>query len=154
MNDNILEANNSLNSCIQLLIKQTNFMPILFNLNIIKNHMNLKSPVVLTNSKKENFSSDISVNSKLPTFNFLQKKSSRKTSSSSQAGNLRCDICLEYERYSQQELIECYECNAKFHKKCYDIENLNDEVKPKCGNFVCNRCEHASKLKMDYTSFQ
>jgi hypothetical protein len=61
----------------------------------------------------------------------------------------RCDICLEFEKYSESKLIECKKCKGSCHKRCQQISILSqdklkfsespcEEIKDE--EWECNRC--------------
>jgi uncharacterized protein (DUF2344 family) len=64
----------------------------------------------------------------------------------------RCDICLESEKYSESRLIECINCKAKCHKKCFEREN-KQTIHEKFG-FECERCRYSELLKRDIFSIK
>ncbi len=76
----------------------------------------------------------------------------------------RCDICLEYERYSNSPLISCINCRAPVHSKCIQIKmnfeiNLRnktknirkeeEEIKYNEKEWQCNKCVNSIKLGLD-----
>jgi hypothetical protein len=108
--------------------------------------INTKSKEILNNS-----------NNKL-----LNKKTKRSISNILEAKEKRCDICLEYEKYSESKLIECQSCWGLCHKKCKEIEtcenNINSMENDSKYNFLfeweCVRCDHAKKLNKNFRSFR
>lgn len=55
----------------------------------------------------------------------------------------RCQICLEYKKYSKDKIISCSICNCKFHISCYkkplnSIKNFD--------NFKCERCKISNEI--------
>lgn len=109
---------------------------------------------VTSSSKAEN---EENVNKDIKSFNFLKKKTNRIKSKMGLPHNLRCDICLEWEKYSQQNLLQCSVCRAKCHLNCYKLENQKEDMdisSHEKGNFKCSRCQHSLKKNKDYRNFQ
>ena len=52
----------------------------------------------------------------------------------------RCQICLEFKKYSNENIISCSICNCQFHISCYK-KPLNNMT-----NFKCERCTIANEL--------
>jgi len=82
---------------------------------------------------------------------FLGKKSTRNNKSSELIYEKRCDICLEYEKYSESKLIECQSCEGTCHKKCLEkiIPGIIFFLKENNGSveyFECMRCLESKKL--------
>ncbi|MCQ2817940.1 MAG: hypothetical protein MJ252_11805 [archaeon] len=51
----------------------------------------------------------------------------------------RCEICLDYQKESSEQLISCSVCHAYLHPSCYHIELGPIEME----NFTCERCRTA-----------
>ncbi len=95
----------------------------------------------------------------------LQKKTKRCDSNLGDLGDSnsrRCDICLEYEKYSESELIECINCGGGCHKKCLEIikggpkstlQSKKDKIYGK-NNSLCHRCIYARNSNVDATSIR
>jgi hypothetical protein len=58
---------------------------------------------------------------------FLGRKTKRKQSELVEIDRTRCDICLEFEKYSETKLIECKKCGGICHKRCgeSDVFSIN-----------------------------
>jgi hypothetical protein len=97
--------------------------------------------------KKSNENS--SVYSKAEKANLLGKKTKRITTDLLEFQKSICDICLEFEKYSESKLIECKKCRGVCHKRCE--ENDTHLLNKSCSknilkekyteeNWECNRC--------------
>ena len=96
-----------------------------------------------TSNNEKLFESKINVEEK-ETFDtsLLKQYISKKTLRGRKAKNplpklKRCEICLEYNEYSSENLISCSICKCTFHPSCYHI-NIDD-----INNFKCERCKNA-----------
>ena len=57
----------------------------------------------------------------------------------------RCDICLEFEKYSETKLIQCKNCDGSCHKRCQQISVLpQDKLK-----FIVSPCEEIDVEKWE-----
>ena len=62
------------------------------------------------------------------------------------ANEIRCSICLEYEKFSSKSCYKCIVCSSHFHLDCYNLFNFPEE-KPdtvtleNINNFTCARCK-------------
>ena len=60
----------------------------------------------------------------------------------------KCEICLEFSKYSSEPLIHCLICNAEIHPSCYKDTIVNQN------NFICERCEFAQQNQKEITSYR
>jgi hypothetical protein len=85
----------------------------------------------------------------------LGRKTKRNYSSIPEIEKTRCDICLEYEKYSENKLIECFKCAGICHKRCGEndicfinklksIENLNTDINDE--EWECIRCRNSNSF--------
>ena len=81
--------------------------------------------------------------------NLLGKKTKRIATDFLELQKSICDICLEFEKYSESKLIECKKCRGVCHKRCEEndthfLTKLNPKniLKEKYTekNWECNRC--------------
>ena len=81
--------------------------------------------------------------------NLLSRKTKRNPADFLEIQKTRCDICLEFEKYSADKLIECKKCRGVCHKRCGENDthlltksnskNILKEKYPE-KNWECNRC--------------
>lgn len=85
----------------------------------------------------------------------LQRKTFRDTNDFRENFSRRCDICLEYEIYSDSKLLECINCRALCHLKCYNsnvkniINNLPKNNFSLVPEFECQRCNFSKTNNLD-----
>jgi hypothetical protein len=92
----------------------------------------------------------------------LKKKTRRSESTIGDSNSRCCDICLEYEKYSESELIECINCQGVCHQKCQDILDscLNkaslrkNRIKHSSCNYLCPRCIYSHKVHLHHGSLK
>ncbi len=84
----------------------------------------------------------------------LNRKTLRQNNSENSESR-RCDLCLEYEKYSECKLIECIKCESLCHIKCYNSIKKNlkfqqpfNKNKP-TGEFECLRCNFSKTNNLD-----
>ena len=53
---------------------------------------------------------------------------------------LKCEICLQFSDFSQEDLLSCSTCKCLFHKSCYDEYEIVDN-----STYKCIRCIYALK---------
>ena len=79
----------------------------------------------------------------------LGRKTKRNHSDFLELHTTRCDICLEFEKYSDSKLLECKKCRGLCHKRCGQISLLSqDKLKLselpsyeiEDEKWECNRC--------------
>jgi len=98
---------------------------------------------------EKNSKENSSVNNTGEKANLLGKKTKRITSEILEFQNSICDICLEFEKYSESKLIECKKCRGVCHKRCGEKDThflnksnpkniLREKYTEK--NWECNRC--------------
>ena len=60
---------------------------------------------------------------------------------------IKCDICLEYSEFSDEQVISCAICKGHFHKSCYSqYEMINSTSSDSTPIYKCIRCIQAEKL--------
>jgi hypothetical protein len=100
---------------------------------------------IFKNSKESNTLSSVNADvSAKKLKKLLGRKSKRPNIASSLTceNKRRCDVCLEFEKYSESVLIECINCKAKCHKRCIEVESkekLNEIA------WECERCKISNK---------
>ena len=92
----------------------------------------------------------------------LNKKTLRLDAKISDSNPHRCDICLEFEKFSESELIECINCQGMYHKKCQDfihsclhksfLIKINKKYSP-C-SLLCFRCIYSEIIQVDQSSLK
>ena len=89
----------------------------------------------------------------------LNRKTKRENNNSLESDNnfqtnlaneIRCSICLEYEKYSSKSCYKCNVCFSHFHLDCYNLFTFTGEESEKVSteninNFVCMRCSEEKK---------
>ena len=53
---------------------------------------------------------------------------------------LKCEICLQFSDFSQEDLLSCSTCKCLFHKSCYDEYEIVEN-----SSYKCIRCIYALK---------
>ncbi len=85
--------------------------------------------------------------------NLLGKKTKRNPSDFLEIQKTRCDICIEFEKYSESKLIECKKCSGICHKRCAENDTLflnklnsrgSSKEKTAEENWECNRCMNST----------
>jgi len=115
--------------------------------------MNLDIPNDLSENKifatKKESSKNSFVSSTYMKSFLLGRKMKRNQSDFLELQRARCDICLEFEKYSDSKLLECKKCRGLCHKRCQQIsiisqdklkfrEPLYQEIDEE--KWECNRC--------------
>ena len=60
---------------------------------------------------------------------------------------IKCDICLVYSDFSEEQVISCAICKGHFHKSCYSqYEMINSTSSDSTPIYKCIRCIQAEKL--------
>ncbi len=100
---------------------------------------------VIIDSQIQNENEDINTKKEIDISkikNFISKKTLRGRKAKNPLPKLqRCEICLEFNEYSTDSLIQCSICKCNFHPSCYHIPlNLNDN---NIKEFKCERCKNA-----------
>lgn len=103
---------------------------------------------MITDILKDKHSSEITKENGLfkPGNNLIGRKTKRNTLIDLNSKR-RCDICLEFEKYSDTNLVECIICRARCHTKCYNIEK-KEEID--VSHFECIRCKSSCIIKKDF----
>lgn len=90
----------------------------------------------------------------------LGRKTKRNYSDITGIERTRCDICLEFEKYSENNLIECKKCGGICHKRCGEndlcfIDNLNSSETPqnqiKDEEWKCLHCRNLNSSALSYS---
>ena len=60
---------------------------------------------------------------------------------------IKCEICLEYSDFSEEQVISCSICKGHFHKSCYNqYEMINSSSSDYTPIYKCIRCIQAEKM--------
>ena len=76
------------------------------------------------------------------THNLISRKTlrGRKEKIPLPKNKLKCEICLKFSDFSEEDLLSCSSCKCLFHKSCYDQFELYEN-----STFKCIRCCYALK---------
>lgn len=92
--------------------------------------------------------------------NFINRKTfrGRKEKITLPKEKTKCQICLEYIDFSDEDLISCSECKCVCHPSCTGLDN-NSNISQISENgkrrfFICERCQYANNTKQPINSFK
>ena len=97
-----------------------------------------------------------SQNDSLSNQNLISRKTNRGRKEKNKFDNNqpKCEVCLEFAKFSKETLISCSICNCFFHKSCFnqyeEITSSDEEVK----YYRCIRCTHALNLNKNINEFK
>ena len=76
------------------------------------------------------------------THNLISRKTlrGRKEKIPLPKNKLKCEICLKFSDFSEEDLLSCSTCKCFFHKSCYDQFELYEN-----STYKCIRCSYALK---------
>ena len=67
----------------------------------------------------------------------------RKEKMSLPKNKLKCEICLQFSDFSEEDLLSCSTCKCLFHKSCYDQYEMYPSSNNETSSFKCIRCSYA-----------
>ena len=78
----------------------------------------------------------------------------RKEKISLPKNKLKCEICLQYSDFSEEDLLSCSTCKCLFHKSCYNQYKIYPSSNNETTSFKCIRCLYSLNLNKSINEFK